>query len=193
MPMSPMSLIGEDKNGIKWYFADNHFTNPGVYFWDGKENIHVHDRIRQLETELSEAVKAKQIAEEWTEQFQQHQARIIVERDQLKKELEEARKEADRQTEIADAMTNYVPEAGRELKLQSQLAAMTKAAEGLVEPTSKLVCIDSDGTIIATNQLCDCLHHPKIDQHKDNELCPIVQRLGKALAEFERVRKENGV
>ena len=56
--MSPMSLIGEDKNGLKWYFADNHFTNPGVYFWDGKENIHVHDKIRQLETELTAMTKA---------------------------------------------------------------------------------------------------------------------------------------
>lgn len=40
----------------------------------------------------------------------------------LELELAEALKEADRQTEIADAMTEYQPDAKRELELKQQLA-----------------------------------------------------------------------
>ena len=47
-----MQLIGEERDGTKWYFADNGFKNPGVYYWDGKKNIHAGDRIKTLAAEV---------------------------------------------------------------------------------------------------------------------------------------------
>lgn len=54
-PMSPMKFIGEQTDGTKWYFADEHFDQPGIYYWDGKANIHAMDKIHTLERELNAA------------------------------------------------------------------------------------------------------------------------------------------
>lgn len=55
---------------------------------------------------------------------------------QLERELNEALKESERQTEIADAMTNYMPDAKREQELRAKLDAAVKAlkrADGLID------------------------------------------------------------
>lgn len=35
-----------ESGGRKWYFAKpGEFTRPGVWFWDGKQNIHIDDAL----------------------------------------------------------------------------------------------------------------------------------------------------
>ena len=65
---------------------------------------------------------------------------------------------------------------------------LRKVCDMLIEPVAKLVCIDDDGSVISDNKLCDCLHHPTKDQHEDDELCPVVERLGKAVLAYKRLK-----
>ena len=51
--------------------------------------------------------------------------------DQLKAQRDEALKESDRQTEIADLMTDYMPDAKREAEKDRQLAIAREALENI--------------------------------------------------------------
>lgn len=53
-PMAKMKLIGRAKN-YDWYFADDSFEKPGIYYWNGKENINVIERLLSLENALGKA------------------------------------------------------------------------------------------------------------------------------------------
>ena len=46
MSSALMKLLGE-VGGLKWYWAEpGSFLVPGVYYWDGKENVHVSGNTR---------------------------------------------------------------------------------------------------------------------------------------------------
>lgn len=46
-----MKLIAEFAS-VRWYLAEcPHFKRPGVYYWDGKTNVHVFDSLRDLVAE----------------------------------------------------------------------------------------------------------------------------------------------
>ena len=42
-------------NGLGVYIADNSFEKPGLWYWDGKRNIHPVSEIDRLKRELEEA------------------------------------------------------------------------------------------------------------------------------------------
>lgn len=65
-PVSAMQFLGGDPEGRKWYFADNHFTRPGIYYWNGTANIHAGDEIAALKSQLAEDAKPSITTEQLT-------------------------------------------------------------------------------------------------------------------------------
>ena len=45
-------------NGVPYYLADPSFQLPGVYYWDGKNNIHVQSLIEKLQSTLKSIANA---------------------------------------------------------------------------------------------------------------------------------------
>jgi hypothetical protein len=62
--MSPMQVLCIDNN-TTFYWADNNFKVPGVYYWDGVGNCHVLNEIKGLQKENTRmALLLKRIEEE---------------------------------------------------------------------------------------------------------------------------------
>lgn len=52
-----MQFIGEDPVGRKWFFADDSFTEPGIYYWNGKENVNVIKELDELKRKHAASLK----------------------------------------------------------------------------------------------------------------------------------------
>ena len=64
---APMQFLFES-NGRKWYFAGDGFARKGIYFWNGKDNIHIDDALlaESHTIELRKALEyARPIVERW--------------------------------------------------------------------------------------------------------------------------------
>jgi len=65
---APMQHLIDDHEGTHWYVADKSFDNPGVYFWDGKQNVHARDEIATLVEQnriLKEALRMYARPDHW--------------------------------------------------------------------------------------------------------------------------------